>query len=95
MSWRCSHVDKQKQGNKQPSNQATNHIFTLEEFWLLTTMLITLKLVVKDQNDYIFFGYYGQICNGHLVVVDMTWMSRQLHPNRTIVTTLCHVVPTW
>ena len=35
----------------------TDHLLleALEEFRLSTTMLITMKIVVKDQNDYIYF----------------------------------------
>jgi len=36
-----------------------NH--ALEEFQQSTTMFITLKLDVKDHNDYICFSYYGRV----------------------------------
>ena len=37
------------------------HVVALEEFRLSMTMLITLKPVIEDYNDYNFFSYYGQV----------------------------------
>ena len=74
-----------------------NLILSLEEFQQSMTMFITLKLVVKDHNDYIYFmnKLLWTSCNGHIVVPDMTWMPRQLNPNLTIVRIPCHVPPMW
>ena len=55
MSWR---ITFQLEGNKDQV-ELRPKLLTLEEFQLSTTMLITMKPVVKDHNDYIWFSYYG------------------------------------
>ena len=36
-------------------------LHTLQEIQQSTTMFMTLKTVVKDYNDYIYFSYYGRL----------------------------------
>ena len=51
-------VDMALAQRKKPTNFDLN---ALEEFRSSMTMLITLIPIVKDQNDYIYSSYYGQV----------------------------------
>lgn len=63
----CVHYNKSRMEYKKPKikaiklYQSTLMLKTLEELQLSTTMLMTLKPIVKDHNEYICFSYYERV----------------------------------